>query len=107
MRRNRYEICADILRATLSGSKKTRLVYATNLNFNLVNKYLPRLMERGFIEATEDGYYITTPKGAQFLKEYDDLVELMKADDGDTHEFLVHAQESKPGESQAGGHPVP
>ncbi len=107
MRRSKYEICADILRATLSGSKKTRLVYATNLNFNLVNKYLPRLMERGFIEATGDGHYITTPKGVQFLKEYDDLVALMNADGGDAHVFLVHSQEGEPGESQAGGHPAP
>lgn len=106
MRRSRYDICADILRATLNGAKKTRVVYAANLNFNLVNRYLPRLTERGFIEATDDGYYLTTPKGAQFLKEYDDLLTLMNDHGSGTDELHVHLQESASDDSRDARHPV-
>lgn len=106
MRRSRYEICADILRAALNGAKKTRVVYATNLNFNLVNRYLPRLTERGFIEATDDGYYLTTPKGALFLKEYNDLLTLLNDDGSGTGEFLVHRQETASDDSRDARHPV-
>lgn len=107
MRRSKYEICADILRATLSGAKKTRVVYAANLNFNLLNRYLPRLTERGFIEATDDGRYFTTQKGARFLKEYDDLLTLLNDHGSGADVFLVHAQETTSDDPSPARHPAP
>jgi predicted transcriptional regulator len=90
VRRSKYDICADILQATLKGAKKTRVVYASNLNFNVLNTYLPGLLEKGFLEVTDDGYYLTTSKGAQFLKEYNDLITLFNDDGRVTNKFLVH-----------------
>lgn len=106
MKRSKYEICADILRATLNGAKKTRIVYAANLNFNLMKRYLPRLTERGFIEATDDGYYLTTPKGIQFLKEYNDLLTLLNDDGSGTDESPVHTQETASDDSRDARSPI-
>ncbi|NQT09462.1 transcriptional regulator, partial [Candidatus Bathyarchaeota archaeon] len=40
MKRNNLDICADILRVSRGGAKKTHLVYKANLNFNIVKKYI-------------------------------------------------------------------
>lgn len=93
MRRSKYDICADILQATLNRVNKTRLVYASNLNFNVGNTYLSRLIEKGFLEITDDGYYLTTSKGAQFLKEYNDLLALMNDIVSSTNESVERTQE--------------
>lgn len=92
MRRSKYDICADILQVTLNQVKKTRLVYASNLNFNVVNAYLSGLIEKGFLEITNDGYYLTTSKGVQYLKEYNDLLALMNDTGSRTNESTEHTQ---------------
>jgi predicted transcriptional regulator len=80
VRRSELEIIADILKAAEEGSRKTRLVYRTNLNFKLLKRYLRKLLEYGFIRI-EDGFiriegrfYTTTSKGAQFLDNYRQLM---------------------------------
>lgn len=69
MRRNRLDIIADILNAAKKGLRKTRIVYSTNLNFKLANKYLPLLTENGLLEVI-DRDYITTSQGIEFLENY-------------------------------------
>ena len=69
MRRNRLDIIADILNAAKMGLRKTRIVYSTNLNFKLANKYLPLLTENGLLEVI-DRDYITTSQGIEFLENY-------------------------------------
>jgi predicted transcriptional regulator len=71
-RRNNLDICADILRVARSGARKTRIVYGANLNFKIVKKYLERLMSNELIRFS-DGFYTTTGKGFEFLKNYEEI----------------------------------
>jgi len=72
MRRNNLDICADILRATRNGAKKTHIVYKTNLNFNMVKRYFERLIDGGLLSLA-DGYYTTTNRGLSWLSRYEEL----------------------------------
>lgn len=71
------DICAEILQIAKDGAKKTRIVYSANLNFKIVEKYLRRLIENGLLDMMDERRFITTRKGAQFLKQYRILVEPM------------------------------
>lgn len=77
-RRNDLDICADILQVSKGGAKKTHIVYGANLNFNIVKKYLHKLMENGFLSQTEGPLFITTEKGFRFLEEYRNLIVPLK-----------------------------
>jgi len=68
-RRNDLDICARILEVSRTGAKKTQIVYQSNLNFKIVEKYLKRLTESGLLKEG-DRFYITTAKGARFLEQY-------------------------------------
>ncbi|WMW22677.1 winged helix-turn-helix domain-containing protein [Methanolobus mangrovi] len=65
IRRTKSTISVEILRAALEGAKKTHIVYRANLNFEVVNRYLSLLKEKGLIEQ-RDNLYITTDKGREF-----------------------------------------
>jgi len=73
-RRNDLDICADILGVAQNGARKTHIVYQTNLNFNILKKYLDRLIGDDLIEKTENHHYLTTEKGVEFLKRYRELM---------------------------------
>ena len=75
-RRSRVEIIADILKAAIEGSNKTRLVYSTNINFTMVNESLELLVERGFIEVLGKRYY-TTESGLEFIRIFDKMSGLL------------------------------
>ncbi|MBS7651969.1 transcriptional regulator [Candidatus Bathyarchaeota archaeon] len=79
MRRNNLDIFADILRAARQGARKTRIVYQANLNFKIVEGYIRSLVLRGFLEALEDGTYVTSQRGLLFLQQYEELVSSMEA----------------------------
>jgi len=72
-RRDKFEIIASILNKARDGTKKTRLVYETNLNFTMLRKYMHVLSERGFVIATNGRIY-TTMKGIEFLEKYEELM---------------------------------
>jgi predicted transcriptional regulator len=75
MRRNDLDICADILKVAQTGAKKTRIVYQANLNFKIVKKYLDRLIDNGLLDPQgESKYYLTTPRGYDFLEQYKELI---------------------------------
>ena len=69
VRRNNLDICSDILRVARGGANKTRIVYQANLNFQIVKKYLNRLVDGGLLRPSEN-MFITTPKGVQFIEQY-------------------------------------
>ncbi len=73
MRRNSLDVWADILNVAQDGLRKTHIVYQANLNFNVAKKYFTGLIERGFLEY-RDAYYVTTPEGMQFLKDYERFI---------------------------------
>ena len=71
-RRSRIDISEEILSAALDGAKKTHIVYSANLNFDIINKYLDMLEEKGLI--VKDGeLYITTDKGKKFQEKAREL----------------------------------
>jgi predicted transcriptional regulator len=67
--RRRVEIIADILKVSSKRARKTRIMYAANLSYNLLEKYLREAMGIGFVQANGDGYEITE-KGRSFLDKY-------------------------------------
>lgn len=73
MRRDKYEIIANILKKARDGAKKTRLVYETNLNFTMLRKYIRVLSEKGFIDI-HDGIIYSTMKGIAFLEKFEELM---------------------------------
>lgn len=73
MRRHKFEIIANILTQAKDGTRKTRLVYETNLNFTMLGKYVKTLSEKGFINSSNGKLY-TTMKGIEFLEKYDELM---------------------------------
>ena len=75
-RRSRVEIIADILKAAIEGSNKTRLVYSTNINFTVVNESLELLVERGFVEVLGKRYF-TTESGLEFIRIFDKMSGLL------------------------------
>ncbi len=76
VRRNDLDICADLLKVSQNGAKKTHLVYKANLNFKIVKKYLHRLLENELLES-ENGRYYTTDKGAKYLNQYHEFYKSM------------------------------
>ncbi len=67
MRRSRIDIIIDVLDVAKMGVNKTSIVYRTNLNFTLADKYLDMLQKNGLVENRLDKY-ITTEKGKIFLE---------------------------------------
>ncbi len=67
--RRRFEIIADILKAAENGAKKTRIMYVANLSHRLLEKYLMKTINLGFIRFNNDGYEVTE-KGRLFLERY-------------------------------------
>ena len=72
MKRNNLDICADILRVSRGGAKKTHLVYKANLNFNIVKKYITGLTESGLLEKNGERFYVTE-EGKLFIDRYNML----------------------------------
>lgn len=67
MRRSRMDIIIDVLDVARMGVNKTSVVYRTNLNFRLAEKYLDLLQKHNLVENRSDKY-ITTDKGKIFLE---------------------------------------
>lgn len=67
MNRGRIGIITDILNVCKEQQNKTRIVYKTNLNFNLTGKYLDLLIKNGLLDKKENRYVITD-KGRTFLE---------------------------------------
>jgi len=72
MKRNNLDICADILRVSRGGAKKTHLVYKANLNFNIVKRYINGLTKSGLLEKSGERFYVTE-EGKLFIDRYDKL----------------------------------
>jgi predicted transcriptional regulator len=66
MKRSRLEIIIDILKVCGEETKKTSIIYKTNLNFLVTEKYLNILVNKKWVEKTENAYRITS-EGRTFL----------------------------------------
>lgn len=72
MRRSRIDIVVEVLEVARNGVNKTAIVYRTNLNFKLANKYLSLLKKQGLLVNDSDKF-ITTDKGKTFLEQAKEL----------------------------------
>ncbi len=78
-KRSKLEIIIEILKSALEGSNKTKIVYGTNLNFKVAERYISELKALGLLEVEhKDGkkVYVTTEAGREFLKKFEKLGEL-------------------------------
>ena len=67
--RDRLSIIAAILEAANMGASKTRIMFAANLSFSLLEKYLAVALKSDFVRV--EGYrYSLTEHGREFLKQY-------------------------------------
>jgi predicted transcriptional regulator len=78
-RRSSMEIMVNILEEARNGINKTRLVYRTNLNFIVVQKYINFLSDKGLIRTDQrpNLVFVTTERGGQFLDEFAKLRDIM------------------------------
>lgn len=77
MRRTRLDIIINIMEEATMGVNKTSIVYRTNLNFTLADKYLDMLQKQGFIE-TRSEKYKTTEKGIKFLEKAKEVAQQLE-----------------------------
>ncbi|MEM2352478.1 MAG: winged helix-turn-helix domain-containing protein [Thermoproteota archaeon] len=69
--RRRIEIIADILSSAAGGAtKKTRIMYAANLSYSLLEKYLAESISLNLLRLSSNGYEVTE-KGIVFLEKYE------------------------------------
>lgn len=89
-RRNAMEIVVNILEEAKDGINKTRLVYRTNLNFLLIQRYINYLTDKGLMEIRNDPnpVYVTTEKGKALLEEFGKIKEIVGIETIATQEGL-------------------
>jgi predicted transcriptional regulator len=75
--RSRTDIMAMILKASMNGATKTRLMYGAYLSYAQIQEYLRYLTERQLI-SFEPGTraYALTEQGLRFLRVYDEISEI-------------------------------
>ncbi len=84
-RRSKFDIVALLLEIASEGSSKTALVYKSNLNFKVVQRYVDMLRVRELLDvAEEEGavVYRTTQKGAAALRAIASANELVSGAQG-------------------------
>ena len=73
-RRSYYEIAALIISAA-SSEKKTKLMYASHLNLDVLNKYLKSLIDSGLLSGDKASRtFKSTAKGLQYMKTFQDYL---------------------------------
>jgi predicted transcriptional regulator len=95
-RRQKYDIIAEILTIAAMGTKKTRLVYLSNLNFTILKDYLDLLLNKELL-ALSDDEVCTTWRGFLVLEKYLELKKLLE--DGN-HSINLEVKPSIQGISQ-------
>jgi len=70
-KRNSLEVTADMLDAALKGARKTAIMYRANLSYELLNRYLERLVTKKLLFDRDDlGFFWVSPRGVRFLREF-------------------------------------
>lgn len=84
--RDRLEIVRDVLFVATVKTRKTKIMYQTNLSFQLIEKYLGNLLNGGLVEFCDDSHYLITDRGKDFLQMYDDYLDRCKRISNDVGE---------------------
>lgn len=84
--RSKIDIIAEVLRETVDGTKKTRIMYSCNLSFRQLQTYLNLLLDHGLLrkgseneEGIDSKFFEITRKGQNLLRAYDRLKALITA----------------------------
>jgi predicted transcriptional regulator len=83
------DIVVDVLEAAKNGVNKTAIVYRTNLNFTLADKYLELLEKQGLLENKSDKY-VTSDKGKVFLAKAKEITMQLETPLQDTKEKIMN-----------------
>jgi len=76
MVRSRFEIMAEILSLCKQPQDKTKVMYGTNLSWQMAQKYLSQLQSWGLLELHHSSIkYATTRKGLKFVEKWRELIE--------------------------------
>ena len=69
-KRTSLMVAYDLLQVAIGGSTKTKLVYQGNLNFNIIKRWLAKLIAKGLLEftPTPTNTWKTTLKGVDFMR---------------------------------------
>lgn len=67
--RGKADIIADVVNATGSGARKTKIMHGANLSYRLLQKYLAEVVALGFIFFSDKGYEVTE-RGRAFLERH-------------------------------------
>ncbi|GIU70607.1 MAG: hypothetical protein KatS3mg003_0086 [Candidatus Nitrosocaldaceae archaeon] len=89
-RRSSFEIIYNILYEARQGINKTRLVYKTNLNFHVMQRYIEFLISKELlrIEYKPHARYKTTDKGFKYIDLFDQITrDLLRLEDNNILEF--------------------
>jgi len=76
VRRKTNQILIQIIDTCRDGANKTRIVYASGLNFYTIKLYLQVMTERGILTES-NGLYRTTEKGLEALRHLKALREII------------------------------
>jgi len=82
-KRERLEIIKDVLSSVKNKHKikPTQLLYSSNLSPQMFKRYIKELLEKDLIKLScieGKKYYLLTPKGFEFLKEYKTIVNFIE-----------------------------
>ncbi len=64
---------ADVIRITMTGAKKTQIMFKANLSYKLLQIYMQTLLDEGLISES-NGRYVSTKRGEDFLETYKKLI---------------------------------
>ena len=72
--RSRLKILANILEVITknNGAKKTQIMYQAYLSYKLLVQYLDDVIEAGLVVCGEENCYKLTPKGENFLAQFNE-----------------------------------
>ena len=76
-KRDDIEIMAQMLSLALKETKKTHIMYKTNLCYNQLVSYMDFLIEKGFLGVKKGGkgnLYLITDKGKEFLENIQNVI---------------------------------
>jgi predicted transcriptional regulator len=81
-RRSEFEIVYQLLTLAMEGSKKTALMYKSNMCYVQFNKYLGILLQKEFLGSRVGNphgmLYFTTEKGKKLLENMDCLLKMTR-----------------------------
>jgi len=79
-KRDSLLILVDLLKNAINGTKKTHLLYKSNLNSCTIKKYIWYAIKNGYMQwrrEGREGIFVTTPKGMKLVEKMNEVAELL------------------------------